>query len=467
MSRLDPIRKPLALTLLLGSSVVQAQAVPQPQPPRPSQPVQPVQRSQPSQPVQPSQPAQAAQPSAADAPFSLSLAETLRRGEQFVPLLVKARNEELIVQAKRAGAAMILPQNPYATFLGGYRRETTSSPTATGFQYQVHVEQLIEVAGQRGTRLESVAAQLAVARAGSDHARTLTRALLQSTYTQAGLAEQRVLVAKDREEIAQRLLQSARVRQEVGAASEIEVNLAQVEAGRVVGERVQAETRREEVLGELRLLCGLPPLLPLHLSSPSDPPLLPVEYQDLGRLIAIAESGRADYQGLLRQRDVHQKERSRLIREAVPSPVLALDVQRDLPGQEFYGGTLGMYLPVWNRNQGPLAQIRAAETARQREQPLLQARIHSEVAVAQRKLLMLRQQVQEFQKTVVPPAERTLELLRRGWQAGKFDLYRVIVASRELAETRMRYIDLVADLWSATIELERSVGAPILTGDLR
>lgn len=444
MSRLDPIGKPLALTLLLGSFEVQAQGFSPPQ--RSSQP--------------PAQPAQAGA-------FELSLDETLRRGEQFVPLLVKARNEELAVQAKRAGAAMILPQNPYATFLGGYRRETTSTPTATGFQYQLHVEQAIEIAGQRGTRLDSVAAQLQVARAGSDHARTLTRALLQTAYTQASLSEQRVLVEKNREEIAQRLLQSARVREEVGAASEIEVNLAQVEAGRVIGDRVEAETRREELLGELRLLCGLPPLLPLHLSSPIDPPPLRDEHHDLGRLLAIAESGRADYQGLLRQREVHHRERARLVREAVPSPVLAVDVQRDLPGQEFYGGTVGVYLPVWNRNQGPLAQVHAAETARQREQPLLQARIHSEVAVAQRKLLMLRQQVQAFQKTVIPPAERNLDLLRRGWQAGKFDLYRVIVASRELAETRLRYIDLVADLWSATIELERSVGAPILTGGLR
>ena len=94
----------------------------------------------------------------------------------------------------------------------------------------------------------------------------------------------------------------------------------------------------------------------------------------------------------------------------------------------------------------------------------LRTRIRGEVALASRKLQLLRVQVQEFQQNVLPPAERNMELLRRGWQAGKFDLFRVITASRELTETRLRLLDLLEDLWVAAIELERAVGAPLLQG---
>ena len=104
-----------------------------------------------------------AQPPAQGGVIELSLDDALHRAEQYVPLLVRAHNEELAVRAKREGAAVLLSQNPYATFMGGYRRETTSTPTATGFQYQFHLEQALEVAGQRRTRLDSVAAQLSVA----------------------------------------------------------------------------------------------------------------------------------------------------------------------------------------------------------------------------------------------------------------------------------------------------------------
>ena len=59
------------------------------------------------------------------APLQLSLDEAVRRAEEYVPALVRARNDALITAAKKAGAALLLSQNPYASFLGGYRPETT------------------------------------------------------------------------------------------------------------------------------------------------------------------------------------------------------------------------------------------------------------------------------------------------------------------------------------------------------
>jgi cobalt-zinc-cadmium efflux system outer membrane protein len=397
------------------------------------------------------------------APLQLSLDEAVRRAEEYVPALVRAKNDALLTAAKQAGAAVLLSQNPYASFLGGYRQETTSSPTATGFQYQFHIEQPLELAGQRSTRIQSVQSQLAVASANTTYARVLTRALLQVAYVQTVLAEQRVAVDRSREEIGRRLLDSAKVRLQLGAAGDIEVNLAEIEGGRVAAERVQAEVAHQERLAELRILCGLPEQLPLHLSTPlGEPPQLRHEHQGVEVLAQLAEAQRTDLQALVRQRDALGAERRRLIRETIPSLVLSFDLQRDLPGQEFYGGAVGLALPLWNRNQGPLAQVAAGERVRQNEERLLRVRIRNEVALAHRKMALLCSQEEAFQKTVLPLAERNLELLRRGWQAGKFDLFRVITASRELAETRLRHLDLLDELWKASIELERAVGVPIL-----
>ena len=399
-----------------------------------------------------------------DAPLHLSLEEALRRGEQYVPALVRAQNEAIQTDSKRVGAALLLPQNPYASFLGGYRQEFTSTPTATGFQYQFHLEQQVEIAGQRSTRIRSVEAQRAVAAANTAYARTLTRALLQVAFIQGVLAEQRVTVERNREEIGKQLLESAKIRFSLGAAGDIEVNLAQIEGGRVAAERAQAEVAREERLAELRILCGLPALQPLRLLNPSiEPPRLRTEHQAVESLGVLAEQQRTDLLAITRQREALRTERVRLIREAVPSPILSFDLQRDLPGQEFYGGTLGLPLPLWNRNQGPLAQVSAGEVVQKNEERLLRVRIRNEVALAHRKLMLLRNQEEAFVQTVLPLAERNLDLLRRGWQAGKFDLFRVITASRELAETRLRHLDLLDDLWKASIELERAVGVPIFS----
>jgi cobalt-zinc-cadmium efflux system outer membrane protein len=363
---------------------------------------------------------------------------------------------------------MVLPYNPYATFMGGYRRETTSQPAATGFQYQLHIEQPIEIAGQRGARLRAVDTAVAAAQATTEYARSQTRAVLRVAYVQAVLGEQRVEVARRREETAQRLLESAVSRSQLGAASDIEVNLAQIEVGRVAGDLAEAQVGQEVRLSDLRLLTGIAAGTPLLLSThQTEPPVLAAEHEALPQLLDLALQHRADLVALRRQRQALAAERGRLRREAVPSPVLAFDHQRDLPGQDFWGGTLGLQLPLWNRNQGPLAQVRAQEQARQTEEQLLVARVRNEVTLAYRALELRRGQARRFQQMVLPPAERNLDLLRRGWQAGKFDLFRVITASRELSETRLRYLDILDDLWVAMVELERAVGAPLPAGDRR
>lgn len=99
----------------------------------------------------------------------LALGEALRLGEEHVPVLVRARAEQRNVASRRIGAALPLQQNPLFTFLGGYRRETTSDPVATGFQY---LEQQLEIAGQRQARLAVVAAALQAAQEGTARCRT-------------------------------------------------------------------------------------------------------------------------------------------------------------------------------------------------------------------------------------------------------------------------------------------------------
>ena len=395
----------------------------------------------------------------------LSLDEALRLGADNIPQLVRARAEQKVVESRKEGAKLWLSQNPYASILLGRRKETTSDPAATGLQYQVHIEQALEIAGQRWARLAAVTSQIEVAKAQTELAQVESRALLLTAYVQASLADQRVAVARGREELAERLLGSAQARLDLGATGELDVNLAQVEKGRVRGDRVQAEVllaNRQVVLG---ILCGISPLPKLVLtSSHAAPPEISAEHEQLAALYSLAESERADLLAVRRQQDALSNEINRLRREAIPNLVLSFDYQRDLPGQDFFGGTVGLSFPFWNRNQGPIAQMQATELQRQAEERLLLTRIRGEVMVAHLKLQLLRVQVKEFQKDVLPPAERNIELLRRGWQAGKFDLFRVITASRELTETRLRFLDLLEDLWIAAIELERSVGAPLLVG---
>jgi cobalt-zinc-cadmium efflux system outer membrane protein len=398
----------------------------------------------------------------------LSIEEALHLGQNNLPQLVMAWAEQKVVESGKTGAALWFSQNPLFTAMLGKRTETTQDPTAKGFQYQVHVEQAFEIAGPRFARLAAWAAKVDVAEAQTELAHVETRALLQTAYMQAALSEQRVVVAQNREALANQFLASAATRLQLGATGALEVNLAQIEKGRVQADRVQAQIDASNRHTLLKVLCGIEHGTQLSLSTPHL--LLPQfakPITDLEELIALANANRADLRALDKQKAALAEESGRLRREAFPNLLLAFDYQRDLPGQVFVGGTVGLSLPVWNRNQGPLAQVAAQERKRQAEERLLRNRIVGEVAQAHARVVLLRSQVETFRKDVLPPSENNIDLLQRGWQAGKFDLFRVIAASRELADTRLRGLSLLEELWSAALELERAVGVVLIERGLR
>ena len=412
-----------------------------------------------------SAPALAAE-SAEVATLSLSLADALSRAMAAGPDLVRAENEGRSIDARRAGAALWFPSNPYATFLFGPRNERQpDGSTLSALQWQLHVEQTFEIAGQRWARLDAVAAAGAAQRDQIAYARRSVETQIKGLYVQCLLSAQRVQVAVEREAISRQLLESAQTRVKLGAAGEIEGNLAQIEVGRVVGERRETEVERESRLAELRMLTAIPPTTALALSS-LELARLPAGLPDSLRLADLVErayAARGDLRAIYKQKEVLSAENRRLLREIVPNPVLSFDWQKDLDGQVFIGGTVGLSLPLWNRSQGGLAQVRAAEKNRVAEQQLLLNRIAAEVGQAVATLSLRRSQVDAFLRDAVPPAERNVDLLRRGWQAGKFDLFRVITALREQAEVRTRYLLMLEQLWLSAISLERAVGESLFT----
>ena len=410
--------------------------------------------------------AEASGPAAQAASLSLSLADALSRAQSASPDLVRAQNEVRSIDARRAGAALWFPANPYTTFLFGPRSERQpDGSTLSALQWQLHVEQTLEIAGQRWTRMDAVAAASAAQRDQVEYARRSTEAQIKGLYVQCLLSAQRVQVAVEREAISRQLLESAQTRMRLGAAGEIEGNLAQIEVGRVVGERRDIEVEREQRLAELRMLTAIPPTTAIVLSSQElgvMPRSLPATL-DRVDLVERAYAARADLRAIYKQKDALRAENRRLLREIVPNPVLSFDWQKDLDGQVFIGGTVGLALPLWNRNQGGLSQVRAAEQNRAAEQRLLLNRIAAEVGQAVATLQLRRSQVDAFLRDAVPPAERNVDLLRRGWQAGKFDLFRVITALREQAEVRIRYLLMLEQLWLSAIGLERALGESLFT----
>ena len=401
----------------------------------------------------------AAEPGAGPLPLPLSIDEAVRRAREASALVRRARAESRLTLARRVGADIALPSNPLVALAAGPRRdESPGTGTRRGLGYTLHVEQAVEVGGQRAARLEEVDRAVAAAQARERLAAIETSAQARAVYVNALLGTALVQSTTEREALAARLEQSVRARVDAGAASEIEQRLAEVERGRMHRERVDAERLAAETAAELTALLLLPPDTVPVLTTPLAAP--PVMLPPLPQAIQLALERRADLAALAASALEVDAQIVRLRREALPTPALFVDVERDLPGQLFAGGGLAIALPVWRRNQGELAVARADRARFEDERGLVARQVALEVDRAHRGVRARHEQVRIQEREVLPAAERARDLLTQGWQAGKFDLFRVIQASREAGEARRHQIEALGQLWQATIELDRATGAP-------
>ncbi|GIX50368.1 MAG: hypothetical protein KatS3mg132_562 [Limisphaera sp.] len=68
-------------------------------------------------------------------------------------------------------------------------------------------------------------------------------------------------------------------------------------------------------------------------------------------------------------------------------------------------------------------------------------------------------QMRRLRREVLPRTEKTVELLRAGYEAGKFDMLVLLDAERAAAEARRAHAQVLLEMNLAHVELEALAGA--------
>jgi len=198
----------------------------------------------------------------------------------------------------------------------------------------------------------------------------------------------------------------------------------------------------------------------MTVSNPEKAAAPPLRAEALSGLLARAQAQRAELAALASGIEEIDADIVRLRREAIPSPTLFAELQRDLPGQIFIGGGLAVPIPVWRRQQGELALARADRTRVEEERTLVERDVALEVERAYQAEAAQREMSQVMDREVLPAADSAVTLMTEGWRAGKFDLFRLLQTSRDASEARRLYLETLGLLWESSIALDRAVGAP-------
>ena len=302
----------------------------------------------------------AARPGLAQAPAQpatrLSLAQARETAFARSPSLRVARAAVAGVRAALTTSGTY-PFNPVLE--GTLARRT--APDGTGTDRGLALSQEIELGGQVGKRLAAGRADLAAAEKTLLHAARLLAGQVENSYAEAVKGRELLKIDTVDVELAQTHRQHARKRLEAGAGTQIEDNLAQATLGRAERRLRSSEAAYMEARSILAEAIGLGMVV---LPEPTESfPDLPPEPPPLSVLLAAAIENRADIQAFEEAKAAAQA-RVRLARsEALPNLVLGGFYDREGGGDKIVGVSVGIGIPIFNRNQGGIA-ARQAELER-------------------------------------------------------------------------------------------------------
>jgi cobalt-zinc-cadmium efflux system outer membrane protein len=396
------------------------------------------------------------QPTAAAAQvLRMSLSEALVRVQQRTPEVVLADSAVLEVQARRAGAGILLPTNPR---LALDVRPPFSGAGIGDLGYSATLDATFDLGGAPGARIREVERDVELARAQRNIEYVHARLRVVSAYLGVQLAALRITEARASIELARRVLDAAQKRIEAGAASDFEQVSAQLELSKLEAAEQAAWREHDEQLMALRDVLDVAAEQPLELSTPIDAPAA------LPQLSGYLQEAQRSHPELIasqaRLRSL-QASRERLERETFPRLGLYAGVDAAPKSPAF--GVLGVTgeLPFAQRNQGPRAVVaRATESERTRHE-LQKRRIAREVSAAWTAHERRRAELEVLTRSALPAAQRAFELAELGWRAGRFDWFRVALAARDLAQVRAARVEALSALWTQRIVLARAKGGDV------
>src|SRR6266568_3404812 len=322
--------------------------------------------------------------------------------------------------------------------------------------YHVIADLSLDLPWLRSARIGAAASARDAARYGFAFGRAAIRFDVDTTYTRALAALAHARLSRRTASDADSLLRMAQLRREVGDASELDVRLAEVNAGQLANIAADDALAAVDALLAVQLAMGLPaetPTITLADSLVPPPPPLdsaPAPANEPLRVAAAAASLRSSERALTLAH-----------RSVLPAPSLQAGFdQGDPTGPSGLLPLIGvsLSLPLFNRNGGEIAQATAARDRAQANLDLVGRESAAERSRAERGFTAALARL-ERNRRLLASADRVAAMSLQAYAEGAIPLANVLEAQRNAREALGRYIDDVAAANDAAASLRLLTGA--------
>jgi cobalt-zinc-cadmium efflux system outer membrane protein len=122
------------------------------------------------------------------------------------------------------------------------------------------------------------------------------------------------------------------------------------------------------------------------------------------------------------------------------------------------GPALAIELPIFNQRQADIARLEAQLRRSQKRLTAQAIEIRSEVRSLRNRLIMQRNMIDHYRRTVLPLREQIVDLTLKNYNymlIGAFDL---LMAKQQEFEAYQKYLEAIRDYWIIRSDMQRSLG---------
>jgi len=380
------------------------------------------------------------------ADLSVSLSGIAPRVSSSHPALKAARLAVEEARGRQRAAGRLA--NPTAGM--DYQNQSKVSPSALGFS----IDQAFPVTRRLAVEKKLSAQLLAAAELEVREAERRMIAEAQSLAVQILAVHEKRSLGGKQGQLASELSGFAREKATSGEISPLEATQARVDAQRLRVETLKWENESVSLVGMLKPMLGLAPTDQLTLTGGLPAVSVPRGTANLNQRpdLVLAQTKVA-----AAETDVDLA-MERKWQDLTAGIFAAHEEQLVSPSNTehtgFAGFRLSIPLPLWNQNQGEIAEKAAsAERARLEREALAQT-IQSEAETARKEMLAQAEVIRETRDELLPLLADQAAELERAYGSGQTDLLTVLRAGEQRLQLEASALDAVRDFHLARIRYE-------------
>ncbi len=326
----------------------------------------------------------------------------------------------------------------------------------------MQVQQLFELAGKRGYRIESAGFGVQSAEADFEDAVRQLGFTIKEAYYRVVVAQRRLALAEENRDRFARILDVNTIRFKKGYIAEVDLIRIRLQVVDFQSQVIESIQEGETARAELRQLLRLSPASKLELTTEMD-------YRrvdpDMGKLRSVALEIRPDLKS--RRAALLQREADLKLAKAfrVPDVTIgagyAVQGSRGPDNQQMGILNLGVPLPLFNRNQGGIVQAEVNVQSAQAELDRTVNQVENQVDVAYQNLLQSRRLVEAYLAGVLEDARSTFTIVERAYERGGATILDLLDAARTSRTIQQNFIEALFSYQHNLFQLESSVGQEI------